>query len=392
MNRAHNCDVYKKCSGCQLTNLSYEEQLSFKMKKVISLLGRFCHVEEIIGMEDPFHYRNKMQAAFAMDSHKHPISGVWQTESAKVVKTDSCLIENEKANWIVRAARGMIKDFGIYVYDPKTRKGSLRHIMVRNGAVSGEYMVVLVTAPGKSGRLREFAAALVKRFPDIKTVVQIENSTDIPLWMGEKENILYGKGYIEDTLCDCKFKISPRSFYQINHTQTEVLYGKAIEFAELKKTDTVIDAYCGIGTIGIIAAKNGGKVYGVETVADAVKNARENCALNNVQNYKVEKDDAGKFMSRLAAKGEKINVVFTDPPRAGCSREFLNSLVKLSPERVVYVSCNPETLARDLDFLKKNSYKIEKIQPVDMFPHTKHIECAVSLKRTFDNELRERMN
>ena len=381
MNRAHNCDVYKKCSGCQLTNLSYEEQLSFKMKKVISLLGRFAHVEEIIGMETPFHYRNKMQAAFSMDSHKHPISGVWQTEAQKVVKTDSCLIENEKANWIVRAARGMIKDFGIYVYDPKTRKGSLRHIMVRNGTVSGEYMVVLVTAPGKPGKMREFASALVKRFPDIKTVVQIENNTDIPLWMGEKENVLYGKGYIEDTLCDRKFKISPRSFYQINHTQTEVLYSKAIEFADLKKTDTVIDAYCGIGTIGIIAAKNAGKVYGVETVADAVKNARENCVLNNVQNYKVEKDDAGRFMSRLSEKGEKINVVFTDPPKAGCSKEFLNSLVKLSPERVVYVSCNPETLARDLEFLRKNKYTVEKIQPVDMFPHTRHIECVVSLKR-----------
>ena len=381
MNRAHNCDVYKKCSGCQLTNLSYEEQLSFKMKKVISLLGRFSHVEEIIGMETPLHYRNKMQAVFDMDSHKHPISGVWQTEAQRVVKTDSCLIENEKALWIVRAARGMIKDFGIYVYDRKTRKGSLRHIMVRNGDVSGEYMVVLVTAPGKSGRLREFASALVKRFPDIKTVVQLENSTDIPLWMEEKENVLYGKGYIEDTLCSRKFKISPRSFYQINHTQTEVLYNKAIEFAELKESDIVIDAYCGIGTIGIIAAKNAGTVYGVETVADAVKNARENCALNEVQNYKVEKGDAGKFMSRLAEKGEKVNVVFTDPPRAGCSREFLSSLVKLSPDRVVYVSCNPETLARDLEFLKKNKYVVEKIQPVDMFPHTKHCEVVCSIKK-----------
>ena len=381
MNRAHNCDVYKKRSGCQLTNLSYEEQLSFKMKKVISLLGRFSHVEEIIGMETPLHYRNKMQAVFDMDSHKHPISGVWQTEAQRVVKTDSCLIENEKALWIVRAARGMIKDFGIYVYDRKTRKGSLRHIMVRNGEVSGEYMVVLVTAPGKSGRLREFASALVKRFPDIKTVVQLENSTDIPLWMEEKENVLYGKGYIEDTLCSRKFKISPRSFYQINHTQTEVLYNKAIEFAELKESDIVIDAYCGIGTIGIIAAKNAGTVYGVETVADAVKNARENCALNGVQNYKVEKGDAGKFMSRLAEKGEKVNVVFTDPPRAGCSREFLSSLVKLSPDRVVYVSCNPETLARDLEFLKKNKYIVEKIQPVDMFPHTKHCEVVCSIKK-----------
>ena len=160
-----------------------------------------------------------------------------------------------------------------------------------------------------------------------------------------------------------------------------MLYNKAIEFAELKESDIVIDAYCGIGTIGIIAAKNAGTVYGVETVADAVKNARENCALNGVQNYKVEKGDAGKFMSRLAEKGEKVNVVFTDPPRAGCSREFLSALVKLSPDRVVYVSCNPETLARDLEFLKKNKYIVEKIQPVDMFPHTKHCEVVCSIKK-----------
>lgn len=381
MNRAHKCDVYKKCSGCQLTNLTYEEQLSFKMKKVISLLGRFSRIDEIIGMETPLHYRNKMQAAFTSDTRRNPISGVWQTEASRVVKTDSCLIENEQALWIVRAARGMLRDFGITVYDPKSRKGSLRHIMVRNGAVSGEYMVVLVTADMKAGRLREFSAALARRFPYIRTVVQVVNDTNIPLWMGEKQTVLYGEGYIEDTLCSCRFKISPRSFYQINHTQTEVLYSKAVEFAGLKNTDKVIDAYCGIGTIGIIAAKTAGTVLGVETVGDAVLNARENAKLNGIENYKVFKGDAGEFMTKLSEKGEKVNVVFTDPPRSGCSKEFLNSLVKLSPERVVYVSCNPETLARDLEFLRKNKYKVEKIQPVDMFPHTRHCEVVCALRR-----------
>ena len=236
MNRAHNCDVYKKCSGCQLTNLSYEDQLSFKMKKSISLLGRFCRVDEIIGMETPLRYRNKMQAAFTTDSRRNPVSGVWQTEAQRVVKTDSCLIEDERSLWIVRAIRGMMRDFGVTVYDPKSKKGSLRHVMIRHGAVSGEYMVVFVTAGAKAGKIRELAAALAKRFPDIKTVVQIENNTNIPLWMGEKENVLYGKGYIEDTLCDCKFKISPRSFYQINHTQTEVLLpqGKQAKSSALK--------------------------------------------------------------------------------------------------------------------------------------------------------------
>lgn len=379
MNRAHACEIYKKCGGCQLTNLSYQEQLSYKMRRVISLLGRFARVDEIIGMDDPLHYRNKMQAAFAVDKRGRPISGVWQAKECRVAKTDACLIEDEVSLWIVRAARGLLQEYDISVYNPKNRRGMLRHIMVRRAHVTGEIMVVLVTAPLKIPRGEDFAQALVRRFPHIRTVVQCVNDTDTPLWMGEEQTILYGDGYIEDVLCGCYFRISPRSFYQVNSVQTEVLYNKALDFAHLRGRENVIDAYCGIGTIGIIAAAEARQVIGIEAGGDAVKNAVENCRLNHTQNYRVYKGDAGEVMDALAAAGKMADVVFADPPRAGCSWAFLNGVLRMAPEKMVYISCNPETLARDLATLVKGKYRVNRIQPVDMFPHTKHVECVVLL-------------
>ena len=382
MNRAHNCTVYKKCGGCQLTNLSYQEQLSFKMKRVISLLGEFCRVDEIIGMDEPYHYRNKMQAAFAADARGRAYSGVWQSIEGKIVKTDSCLIEDEVSGWIVRAARGMLRDYDISVYNPANKKGLLRHIMVRRAYATGEIMVALVTTDRTLRHGREFAEALVHRFPHIRTVVQCVNDTDIPLWIGEKEDVLWGEGYIEDVLCGCYFRISPRSFYQVNPKQTEVLYNIALDFANLKESHVVLDAYCGIGTIGIVAAAECGRVIGVETNDAAVKNAIENCRLNHTKNFRIYKGDAGEFMEKVALGGKRFDTVFTDPPRAGCSKKFLSSLVKCCPEKIVYVSCNPETLSRDLGFLTHNGYKVKKIQPVDMFPHTKHVETVCLLSMT----------
>lgn len=381
MNRAHACDIYKKCGGCQLTNLSYQEQLSYKMRRVISLLGRFCRVDEIIGMENPLHYRNKMQAAFALDKRGRAVSGVWQSKELRVTKTDVCMIEDEVSLWIVRAARGLLQEYDISVYSPKNRRGLLRHIMVRRAHVTGEIMVVLVTASLKMARGKEFAKALVHRFPHIRTVVQCVNDTDTPLWLGEEQVVLYGDGYIEDVLCGCYFRISPRSFYQVNSVQTEVLYNTALDFAHLRGTESVIDAYCGIGTIGIIAAAEAGRVIGIESNADAVKNAIENCRLNHTGNYRVYKGDAGEVMEALSLSGKKTDVVFADPPRAGCSREFLDAVIRTAPEKMVYISCNPETLARDLSVLVKGKYKVQKIQPVDMFPHTKHVECVALLSR-----------
>ena len=381
MNIAHSCAVYKKCGGCQLTNLSYQEQLSYKMSRVISLLGRFCRVDEIIGMDDPSHYRNKLSAAFAADKRGRVVSGVWQSSGNRVVRTDSCVIEDEVSCWIVRAARGMLSEYGISVYNPRSGRGDLRHIMVRRGTVTREIMVVLVTADVRLEGGREFAESLVQRFPHIRTVVQCVNDTDIPLWMGEKQTVLYGEGYIEDVLCGCFFRISPRSFYQVNHSQTEILYNKALDFARLRPDMLVLDAYCGIGTLGIIAAAEAGHVIGVETNGEAVRNAIENCRLNHTKNYRIYNTDAGKLMTQLARENKRVNVVFADPPRAGCSKEFLTSLIRCAPERIVYISCNPETLARDMAFIVRGGYRCEKIQPVDMFPHTKHVECVASMIR-----------
>lgn len=376
MNKAHSCSVYKKCGGCQLTNMTYEEQLSHKMKYVIAKLARFCRVDEIIGMDVPFHYRNKMQAAFSCDTRGNAVSGVWQSATSRIAKTDSCLIEDEMSNWIVRAARGMLREYKITVYNPRNGKGCLRHIMVRHAKATDEIMVVIVTSGSKLPRGKEFASELAGRFPLIKTVVHYVNNTDTPLWMEKENEVLFGEGYVEDILCGCRFKISPKSFYQINSIQTEKLYGKAIEFADLTGNENVIDAYCGIGTIGIIASKSGANVVGIETEPSAVRNAKENVKLNDIKNYKVYLGDAGKVMTEMLKNGVNTDVVFADPPRSGCSKEFLSDIAKASPKKIVYVSCNPDTLARDLGYLTKNGYRVNKIQPVDMFPHTSHCEVV----------------
>lgn len=381
LNRAHSCSVYKKCGGCQLTNMTYQQQLSHKMKYLIAKLGRFCRVDEIIGMEVPLHYRNKLQAAFTTDRNNVAISGVWQSSSEKVVKTDDCLIEDELSNWIVRGARGLLREYKITVYNPETRKGVLRHIMVRRGHSTGEVMVVLVTRGEKLTNGKAFCHELVRRFPQITTVVHFANNTDIPLWLEKEVEVLYGDGYIKDVLCGKTFKISPKSFYQINSVQTEVLYGKAVEFAALTGKETVVDAYSGIGTIGIVASDKAGKVIAMETEPSAVKDARENAALNGLGNYKAVCADAGKTLTKMAAEGFRPDVVFADPPRAGCTKEFLNTLVKCAPKKVVYISCNPDTLARDLAYLTKNGYKAAKIQPVDLFPHTNHVETVMLITR-----------
>ncbi len=372
------CPHYKKCGGCQLQNMSYEKQLSFKQVKVIRLLGRFCHVDEIIGMDEPFHYRNKVQAAFGMKNGKI-ISGVYQSSTHNIVPVDDCLIEDEIADKIIVTIRKLAVSFKMKPFDDVTMRGFLRHVLVKRGFLSRQIMVVLVTASGAFPSQRSFINALLQRHPDITTIVRNINDKHTSLVLGERSEVLYGGGYIEEQLCGLTFRISPKSFYQINPIQTEALYNKAVEFAALTGGERVIDAYCGTGTIGLIMAKHAGEVIGIELNKDAVKDAKNNAAANNVNNIQFFCGDAGKFMVEMAEVGEKADVVITDPPRAGCSLDFLRSLIKLSPKRVVYVSCNPETLARDLRFLARKGYKAEKIQPVDMFPFTEHVETVVLL-------------
>ncbi|MBR0447484.1 MAG: 23S rRNA (uracil(1939)-C(5))-methyltransferase RlmD [Clostridia bacterium] len=374
------CPHAKKCGGCQLQNMSYERQLSFKQVKVIKLLGRFRHVDEIIGMDCPYHYRNKVQAAFG-ERGKEIISGIYQSSTHKIVPVDSCLIEDQKADEIIVTIRKLVKSFKLRAFNDEIMKGFLRHVLIKRGFSSGQIMVVLVTGTMDFPKQESFVNALLSRHPDITTVVQNVNNKRTSLLLGEESRVLFGDGYIEEDLCGFRFRISPKAFYQINPTQTEVLYNKALAFAELTGKERVLDAYCGTGTIGIIASPKAKQVVGVELNADAVKDAKVNAELNGVKNVTFYEDDAGRFMVKAARNGEHYDVVIMDPPRAGASQEFLKCLVTLAPKKVVYISCNPETQARDVGFLIKNGYRVKKIQPVDMFPHTEHVECVVSLVR-----------
>ncbi len=373
------CPHYKKCGGCQLQNMTYDEQLSFKQAKTIRLLGRFCHIEEIIGMRQPEHYRNKVQAAFGMTRGGKIISGVYQSSSHNIVCVDNCRLEDRKADRIIVTIRKMLGDFKMLPYNEDRKTGFLRHVLVKRGFATGEIMVVLVTSTPVFKNKNAFISKLLEAHPEITTIVQNINNANTSLVLGESEKVLYGKGYITDILCGCKFKISAKSFYQINPVQTEKLYNTAIEYADLKGDETVIDAYCGIGTIGMVAAKNAGSVVGVELNKDAVRDAIVNAKLNEMKNIYFYNDDAGKFMVEMARAGEKADVVFMDPPRAGSEINFLSSVVRLAPKKIVYISCNPETQARDLAYLVKNGYQCKKIQPVDMFPHTAHVESVALL-------------
>ena len=375
------CPLAKKCGGCQLQNMNYDRQLKWKQARCEILLKKFGKVEKIIGMENPYHYRNKVQAAFGRTKNGKIISGVYQSGSHRIVMVDSCMTEDVTADEIIVDIRNMIPKFKIWTYDEDKGTGFLRHVLVKRGFTSGEVMVVLVGASGYFPMKKKFVAALLEKHPEITTVVLNINPKDTNLVLGDREEVLYGNGYIEDTLCGRIFRISPKSFYQINPVQTEKLYNKAMELAQLDKNTKVLDAYCGIGTIGLVAAKTAGNVIGVELNPDAVKDAIANAKRNNEKNARFYCADAGDFMETLAAEGEKFDVIFMDPPRSGSSRKFIDSLAIADPKRVVYISCNPETLARDLQYMIKKGYKVKKICPVDMFPHTNHIECVVLLCR-----------
>ena len=376
------CPVSRRCGGCQLQRMPYAEQLHHKQLREIRLLGRFGHVEEIIGMVDPTHYRNKVTAAFALDARKKVISGVYQSSSHRVVSVDSCMIEDATADAIIVDIRRMLPDFKIPVYDERTSTGWLRHVLVRRGFTTGQVMVVLVAASPIFPTQKHFVRKLTELHPEITTVVLNINDRFGPVVLGNREKVLKGSGYIEDVLCGKRFRISPGSFYQINPVQTEILYGTAIEYAALTGEETVLDAYCGIGTIGITASDRARQVIGVELNRDAVADAIVNARLNGVKNCWFTPGDAGEYMRRMAEDGMRPDVVFMDPPRAGSDKKFLTSLLKTEPKRIVYVSCDPETMARDLGILtERDRYHVRKIQPVDMFPFTDHVETVVLLTR-----------
>ena len=309
------------------------------------------------------------------------ISGIYQEGTHKIVPVDSCLIEDQTADSIIRDIRGLLASFKIKIYNEDSGYGLLRHVLIRRGFATGQVLVALVLASPILPSKNNFVKALRKLHPEITTVVLNVNDKKTSMVLGERNITLYGKGYIEDILCGKTYRISPGSFYQVNPVQTEVLYRKAIELAGLTGRERVLDAYCGIGTIGMTAADQAGEVIGVELNRAAVRDAISNAKANGVKNIRFFAGDAGDFLDDLAARGETVDVVFLDPPRAGSTEKFLNAVARMGVERVVYVSCNPETLARDLKYLKKKGYQAEGVWMVDMFPWTESCETVVLLSK-----------
>lgn len=380
------CSVSKKCGSCQYQGVPYKEQLVAKQKRMKKLLGKFANVKPIIGMDDPFYYRNKVHAVFDRDKKGNIICGTYEAKTHKVVPIEECMIEDKISQEIIRTIRDMLKSFRIKTYDEDTGYGLLRHVLVRRGFSTDEIMVVLVIGSPIFPSKNNFVKALRKKYPQITTVVLNVNDKKTSMVLGERDIVIYGKGYIRDTLCGCTFRISPQSFYQVNPVQTEILYKTAIEYAGLGRKETVIDAYCGTGTIGLVAAKRAKDVIGVELNPDAVRDARINAKENKITNARFYQGDAGEFMENMAENGEHADVVFMDPPRTGSDKKFMSSVIKLNPSRIVYISCGPETLARDLEYLTKHGYDVRKIQPVDMFSFTDHCENICLLTKKFEKQ------
>ena len=374
------CPVANRCGGCQYMGMPYEKQLVLKQEKVQNLFPTYKEIQPVIGMENPVYYRCKVQAAFGWQKGK-VISGTYEAASHRIVPVDECLLEDQQADAILATVRKLMTSFKIMPYNEDRRTGVMRHVLIRKGYFSGQILVVLVTGsyqfPGKNN----FVAALCKAHPEITTVIHNINGAKTSMVLGEQSKTIKGPGFITDQLLDRTFRISAGSFYQVNPIQTEKLYSQALQMAELSGTDSVLDAYCGTGTIGILAAKAAKNVIGVELNRQAVQDAIINAKINQVQNIRFVCDDAGKFLQKAAAKNEVPEVVIMDPPRAGSDEAFLSALVYASPKKVVYISCNPETQARDVRYLTKHGYKITNMQPVDLFPNTDHVENICCLER-----------
>ncbi len=375
------CPYAEKCGGCSQCHVPYPEQLKRKQSYVEKLLAGICKVEPIIGMDDPWHYRTKVHAVIAMGRDKKPVGGVYARGTHHVIPVEGCLIEDKRADAIIRTIVGMLPRYKLRIYNENTHRGFLRHVMVRVGEKTGQIMVILVATAKEFPGGKDFVQELVTLHPEITTVVLNVNQKETSMVLGDRDYPLYGPGCMEDELCGKRFRISPRSFYQVNARQTEILYRTAINLANLTGQETLLDAYCGTGTIGLCASDGTKELIGVELNADAVRDAKVNAQLNQVKNAKFLCGDAGRFMVKMAKNGEKLDVLIMDPPRSGSDEKFLTSALTLGPKTIVYVSCNPETLARDLRVLVKGGYKAVKAVPVDMFPHTEHVETVALLSR-----------
>ena len=375
------CIYSKKCSSCHLCNLSMAEQLRYKENICRRTVGKLCRVEPITPSPKTEGYRNKAQFVFKREG-KGLVSGLYKSSTHSVMVAQSCTVCSDTANEIVRSLCKLFFSFKVMPYDPYTGRGWLKSVVIREAVGTNEVMAVINGADSVFPAKRTFATALQKACPLLTTAVCTVNRDPKKLFTGKQSEVLFGKGSITDILCGERFIISPSSFYQINHDQTEQLYQKAIELAQLSGRETVLDAYCGVGTIGIVAARHAKAVHAVELNPAAIADAKRNAKLNGIENIRFVAADSKDYAKALAEDGEHIDVAFIDPPRAGCSASFLKSLSRLSPDRIVYISCNPETQARDIKVLGRLGYKAQVCYPFDMFPHTNHTECAVLLNKS----------
>ena len=393
------CPVSALCGGCTMIDIPYDEQIRSKQETLDDLIGDFVMPDEFIRMKAPDHYRHKVTSVFAPDRRGKPVCGIYRAGTHEVVPVKSCLLENIQADRIVQSVYSLLSDFRIRVYDEDRGAGLLRYVQIRVGRVTKEVMVTFVMTdpvlPSRNTCVRKLTAM----HPEITTIVINVNDRDTTMVLGNKETVIYGKGYIEDVLCGKRFRISSRSFYQVNPLMTEKLYNIAIDCAALSGKETILDTYCGIGTIGIIAAPHARRVIGVELNAEAVRDAGHNIRMNCLQNVEIVQGDATRFMTEIAQSGtfesmsgegreqviettapvEKIDVIFMDPPRSGSTEEFMTAACSVNPKKIVYISCSPWSLQRDLEFFEQNGYRAKKAVPVDMFPYTSGIETVVLL-------------
>lgn len=379
------CATYKRCGGCNLRHMDYNYTLDLKRDIVINCLNKEkiygVHVNNTIGMGNPYNYRNKLQYPVGIDKAGKPIMGVYARKSHEIIKNGFCGIQNLNANLIAQDTFRYLLENGIKAYNEENQSGDLRHIVVRNGNISNEAILVLVLNNKKVTIKKEFIDFITNKYKNIKTIVLNYNLKNTNVIFGKENKIIFGDGYIYDILGNYKFKISPLSFYQVNSVQAEVLYEIAIENANISSNDLVLDLYCGIGTIGIFASKYAKMVYGIEIVEDAIKDANENAKINNIENIKFFCGDVEKILDNtLNEIKDKPNIVFVDPPRKGLDKNTINILNKIKPKKIVYISCNPATFARDVKLLISDSYSLNSVQPVDMFPFTSNVECVAVLE------------
>lgn len=374
------CPNFNRCGGCSLQHMNYETQLDLKETLVKNTLkkalGKEIEVEKIIGMGNPYHYRNKAQ---------YPVIngkiGFYADRSHDLIENKVCYIQDEMTDKLAKRAFELLKENKNTCYDEKTKKGNLRHIMTRIGKNTGELMLVIITNENTIKGIETIISQLTKEFPNLISVIQNINNQDTNVIMGKECKTLYGEDYIVDKLGEYNFKISPLSFYQVNPVQTEVLYNVAKDFAELNENDVVYDLYCGIGTISIFIADHVKRVYGVEIVEEAIEDAKMNARINEIENVQFYAGAAEELIPEMYSKGMTADVVFVDPPRKGCDENLLNTIVEMAPKRMVYISCNPATLGRDLKYLTNNGFEIKRVQPVDMFPMTGHVETITLICR-----------